>query len=29
MGTGEWLLLIVSVLTAIYLLVALWKPEKF
>jgi K+-transporting ATPase KdpF subunit len=29
MGTGEWLLLIVSVLTAIFLLVALWKPEKF
>lgn len=29
MGTGEWLLLIVSLLTAIYLMVALWRPEKF
>jgi K+-transporting ATPase KdpF subunit len=29
MGTGEWLLLIVSLLVAIYLVVALWKPEKF
>jgi K+-transporting ATPase KdpF subunit len=29
MGTGEWLLLIVSLLAAIYLAVALWKPEKF
>lgn len=29
MGTGEWLLLIVSLLSAIYLVVALWKPEKF
>lgn len=29
MRTGEWLLLIVSLLTAIYLAVALWKPERF
>jgi len=29
MRTGEWLLLIVSLLTAIFLVVALWKPEKF
>jgi K+-transporting ATPase KdpF subunit len=29
MRTGEWLLLIVSLLTAIYLAIALWKPEKF
>jgi hypothetical protein len=29
MRTGEWLLLIVSFLTAIFLAVALWKPEKF
>lgn len=29
MRTGEWLLLIVSLLTAIYLAFALWKPEKF
>ncbi|HSL25345.1 MAG TPA: potassium-transporting ATPase subunit F [Acidimicrobiia bacterium] len=29
MRGGEWLLLIVSLLTAIYLAVALWKPEKF
>ena len=29
MRTGEWLLLIVSLLTAIYLAVALWRPEKF
>ena len=29
MSTGEWLLLIVSLLTAIYLAIALWKPEKF
>ena len=29
MRTGEWLLLIVSLVTAIYLAVALWKPEKF
>lgn len=29
MKTGEWLLLIVSLLTAIYLVVALWKPERF
>jgi K+-transporting ATPase KdpF subunit len=29
MGAGEWLLLLVSTLTAIYLVVALWKPERF
>lgn len=29
MRTGELLLLIVSLLTAIYLAIALWKPEKF
>ena len=29
MRTGEWLLLIVSLLVAIYLVVALWRPEKF
>jgi K+-transporting ATPase KdpF subunit len=29
MGAGEWILLVVSVLTAVYLAVALWKPEKF
>jgi K+-transporting ATPase KdpF subunit len=29
MRTGEWLLLTVSLLTAVYLVVALWKPEKF
>ncbi|RPI20241.1 MAG: K(+)-transporting ATPase subunit F [Actinobacteria bacterium] len=29
MATGEWLLLIVGVLTAIYLLVALWRPDRF
>ena len=29
MRTGEWLLLIVSLLTAIYLAIALWRPEKF
>jgi K+-transporting ATPase KdpF subunit len=29
MRVGEWLLLIVSLLTAIFLVVALWKPEKF
>ena len=29
MGTGEWLLLVVSLLVAIYLVVALWRPEKF
>jgi K+-transporting ATPase KdpF subunit len=29
MRTGEWLLLIVSVLAAVYLVVALWRPEKF
>jgi K+-transporting ATPase KdpF subunit len=29
MRAGEWLLLIVSLLTAIFLVVALWKPEKF
>ena len=29
MRTGEWMLLIVSLLTAIFLTVALWKPEKF
>ncbi len=29
MRTGEWLLLVVSLLTAIFLVLALWKPEKF
>ncbi len=29
MRAGEWLLLIVSLLTAIFLVIALWKPEKF
>ena len=29
MGTGEWLILVVSILAAIYLVAALWKPEKF
>jgi K+-transporting ATPase KdpF subunit len=29
MRTGEWILLIVSLAAAIYLVVALWKPEKF
>ncbi|HKY48140.1 MAG TPA: potassium-transporting ATPase subunit F [Acidimicrobiia bacterium] len=29
MRTGEWLLLIVSLLTAVYLAIALWRPEKF
>ena len=29
MRTGEWLLLIVSLLTAIYLAIALWRPDKF
>jgi K+-transporting ATPase KdpF subunit len=29
MRTGEWILLVVSLLTAIYLIVALWRPEKF
>jgi len=29
MRTGEWLLLVASLLTAIFLVVALWKPEKF
>ena len=29
MRSGEWLLLIASLLTATYLAVALWKPEKF
>jgi K+-transporting ATPase KdpF subunit len=29
MAVGEWLLLVVSVLTAIYLAFALWKPERF
>jgi K+-transporting ATPase KdpF subunit len=29
MSIGEWLLLVVSVLTAVYLAIALWKPERF
>jgi K+-transporting ATPase KdpF subunit len=29
MHAGEWLLLIVSFLIAIYLVLALWRPEKF
>jgi K+-transporting ATPase KdpF subunit len=29
MRAGEWLLLVVSLLTAIFLILALWRPEKF
>lgn len=29
MGAGEWILLIVSIAVAVYLAIALWRPEKF
>jgi K+-transporting ATPase KdpF subunit len=29
MHFGEWILLIVSLATAIYLVIAMWRPEKF
>ncbi len=29
MGPGDWILLIVSIVVAVYLAVALWLPERF
>ncbi len=29
MGWDDWILLIVSVAVAVYLAIALWKPERF
>ncbi|HKX74696.1 MAG TPA: potassium-transporting ATPase subunit F [Acidimicrobiia bacterium] len=29
MHTGEWVLLVISLTTAVYLVVAMWRPDKF
>lgn len=29
MHAGEWILLVISLATAVYLVVAMWHPEKF
>jgi hypothetical protein len=29
MHAGEWILLLISVATATYLALAMWRPEKF